>query len=136
MQNLCLRNLRIRRRKCNEAKPACMQCISTGWICDFVQASRNFHFLGSHSRKDQHEPNPILSPQILSLINLKPFEARHFEYFQQVCTKEFSLYFEFGLWEGVILGAACTEPCIMHAVLAIAALSRSQIASQAYLELE
>ncbi len=38
---------------------------------------------------------------------------------------EFSLYFELPLWESIILQAACTEPCIWHAALAISALSKN-----------
>lgn len=54
----------------------------------------------------------------------------HFEYFRVVCTKEFSLYLGTGLWETLVLRAALTERCILHAVLALGALSRNIVPSR------
>jgi Fungal specific transcription factor domain len=61
----------------------------------------------------------------LGIIAPNDHDSAHFEYFANICTKEFSLYFESPVWEGIVLQTACTEPCIRHAALAIGALSRN-----------
>ena len=133
---LCLYNLRIRHKKCDEAKPACSQCTRTGRKCDFLPASGNVHSLAPHLRSDRHGSNSVFAPQYLSFVPLRGSAAHYFQFFQHVCTKDFSLYFEIGLWGRIILRAACSEPCIMHAVLAIGALGRRKSSSQASVELD
>ena len=66
-------------------------------------------------------------PVILKLAggSLQDFAVLHFEYFRDVCTKDFSLYFQEASWERIVLQAACFEQCIWHAAQAIAALTRS-----------
>ncbi len=99
---------RIRRKKCNEIKPACSQCLETGRQCDFLLL-----------------PRPLDIAQTLSS-DFGEHAMLHFEYFKTICIPEFSLYFEDPVWERIVLQAATTEPCMQHAALAIGALSRSQ----------
>jgi hypothetical protein len=96
----------MRRKKCDEVRPACSQCQDTGRKCDFL-------------------PLVVQRPLALKLGHdpLCDIDVVHFEYFRDVCAPEFALYFELALWERFVL-EACTEPCIGHAALAIGALSR------------
>lgn len=89
--------------------------MSTGRKCDFQSQS-------------SHPTNLKISQ--LSIIPLNARDASHFDYFINICIKEFSLYFESSAWESIILRAACTEPCIRHAALAIGAMSRNNYHSQ------
>ncbi|RDL37475.1 uncharacterized protein BP5553_04908 [Venustampulla echinocandica] len=54
-------------------------------------------------------------------------DALHFDYFRVSCTEEFSRSFNPPLWKQLILRAAYTEPFMLHAVLSIGALRRSQL---------
>lgn len=113
---------RTRHKKCDEVKPACSQCVNTGRKCDFLSLVRR-------------EPPPRSLPcpgafqyeqrQPYNIVPLRDVDILHFEYFRDVCSKEFSLFFEMPSWEAIFLQAVCTEPCIRHAALAIAALSRT-----------
>jgi len=96
--------------------------MSTGRKCDFES-------LVSQTREaNAKEPSwhfTNLKIYQISIIPLNARDAPHFDYFINICSKEFSLYFESAVWESIILQAACTEPCIRHAALAISAMSRN-----------
>lgn len=51
-------------------------------------------------------------------------DSGYFDYFVNICTKEFTLYFESPVWESIVIQAAYTEPCILHTALALGAMSR------------
>lgn len=53
-------------------------------------------------------------------------EHGHMEYFQVICAREFSLFFELPAWEGIILQGTLAEPALHHAALAIGALNSSR----------
>ncbi|VUC25077.1 unnamed protein product [Clonostachys rosea] len=113
---------KIRHKKCDESKLACLECTRAGWKCDFAQL-----------------PPPVAPPvdltrRPLSLslaynhyvstsLNLDGF---HMDYFRVVCAPEISLYFGQPIWETLILQAAASEPTIYHAALAIGALGKSR----------
>jgi hypothetical protein len=96
----------MRRKKCDEVKPACSQCQDTGRKCDFLP------LVVQRPLAPKLGCDPLCDIDVVS-----------FEYFRDICAPEFALYFELALWERFVL-EACTEPCIGHAALAIGALSR------------
>ena len=53
-------------------------------------------------------------------------EHEHMEYFQVVCAREFSLFFELPAWENILLQGTLAEPALHHAALAIGALASSR----------
>ncbi|KAE9364318.1 hypothetical protein N431DRAFT_421185 [Stipitochalara longipes BDJ] len=118
---------KIRHKKCDERLPSCSPCMSTGRQCDFQTTVSQ---APKESRKDQSSHPTNLKIDQLSIISLNARDSSHFDYFINVCTKEFSLYFQSPAWESIILQAACTEPCIRHAALAIGAMSRKNYHSQ------
>ena len=89
-------------------KPACSQCVETDRKCDFRPSISSF-------------PKPME----FDFVPLKDFEVMNLEYFRDVCVTDFSLFFELQSWERIIMQATCAEPCMRHAALSIAALSRS-----------
>ncbi|KAI0968338.1 hypothetical protein F4678DRAFT_464406 [Xylaria arbuscula] len=54
----------------------------------------------------------------------------YFEYFRVVCAKQLSASLGTDLWESIVLPAALAEPCIMHGILALSALSRDMVPSR------
>ncbi|PMD48021.1 hypothetical protein L207DRAFT_357 [Hyaloscypha variabilis F] len=120
---------KIRHKKCDEARPSCSQCSSTGRRCDLNQS------YAAHQAKSSDMPlagRPGMSLQLLGsglpphLRNFTHAEASHFDYFRLVSARDFALCFESALWESLLLRSAHLEPSICHAALAIAALSRHQ----------
>jgi hypothetical protein len=69
---------------------------------------------------------PIYSLRYPSARPLLAGEHGHMEYFQVVCAREFSLFFELPAWENIILQGTLAEPALHHAALAIGALSSSR----------
>lgn len=103
-------SLRIRHKKCDETRPACIQCQSAGYRCDFLTS----------------KPSPGL-PSHSALTGLG---ATLWEYFRVVCAKEFSLLFNCSSWESLVLRLALLEPFAFHAALSISALSRTHYAQR------
>jgi hypothetical protein len=129
--------LRIRRIRCDETKPSCSRCTSTGRLCDFVKPQKDISSarasrppenakqrLAPSGRQYLLQPKPSFPPSALSSAH----EGNHLEYFRFVCTRSFSRYFENTLWSKTILQIANSEPSIRSAVVAFSALLRHQTA--------
>lgn len=118
---------RIRHKKCDESRPACFRCSSTGRQCDFIlpaQPHRNL-LLEDDVEDDlslaRFIPVSLRHPAGSSLDLVSRFEFIQFEFFRLVCAPEYGIFFETPSWESLVLRSAFTEPCIYHAALAIGA---------------
>ncbi|KAF2201165.1 hypothetical protein GQ43DRAFT_46309 [Delitschia confertaspora ATCC 74209] len=114
---------RIRRVKCDEAKPHCQRCTSTGRKCDgYTQISQ--------SRSPSQETQIVLlkPPHSPTFSPLQSDEEQlSFQFFLQHSTIEFSGLFESPFWQRHILQASHTYPAIRHAVIGIGAMHRKYI---------
>jgi hypothetical protein len=95
--------LRIRRIKCDERKPACLKCISTGRRCDGYAPPRALLFEVS---KDEGE-------------------RRSFHYFRERTAPELCGDTLTRFWDGFVLRASYSQEAVRHAVAAIGALNES-----------
>lgn len=111
---------RIRRVKCDETKPSCMRCMSTGRICDGYQSldSSNWEIATSNSMVSLY--NPSSDPKLLGDTKAGP----SLEFFRLETVVQFSSLFKSSFWEDVILRAAQNNDIIWHAVLAVGAAHR------------
>ncbi|KAI0551180.1 hypothetical protein F4679DRAFT_183823 [Xylaria curta] len=111
---------KIRHKKCDESRPACVRCSSTGRQCDFSQ---------EHDLRG--DPSPIQSISVLLRHPVRHSDLKsrsesiQFEFFTLVCAPEYGVLFETPSWESLVLQSAVREPCIYHAALAISALTRN-----------
>lgn len=112
----------IRRKKCDETRPACLQCASTTRTCDFLEP------LLSQTFQSRSDLSISLSKQPYSLLSINPREVVHFDYFRTNFT-EFSVFFNDTVWKQLILQAMHEEPFVLNAVIGIGALRRSQLES-------
>jgi len=102
--------------KCDEAKPACFPCISTGRKCDgygpIIEAPPDLSgaFLGAMC------PSPSIGFQGTEK------ELRSFYFFQQNTASQLSGFFGGDFWERLLLQAALYESSIRHAILALGSL--------------
>ncbi|KAI9743070.1 MAG: hypothetical protein M1818_003365 [Claussenomyces sp. TS43310] len=125
----------IRRVKCDEAKPNCVRCTSTGRKCDGYQtpqeksprsmlpatrqtkSSSSKHVVPIHFHGIQ--PDTILpNPGFLGTSQ----EQRGLEYFRTHTAKALSGYFDSDFWSSILPQVAHDEPIVRHAVLALSAL--------------
>jgi len=108
---------RIRRKRCDGTKPACVRCTSTGRRCDFTSALETAHVERNVSRSVTgydtgrmvhhiqaadhfgiHFDQPLLLQGPRLLHHLGAHEVDYFEYFRTECTEEFSEFFNPILW--------------------------------------
>ncbi|KAN0098436.1 hypothetical protein V8E51_014099 [Hyaloscypha variabilis] len=114
---------KIRRVKCDETKPACRRCTSTGRKCEGYPASR-----------DSQSP-PVKSPHLavaaihsLSVYHVSSdipgdsAERRSFYYLREHAVYDISGYFESEFWDRLVLQIGHTEPSVRHALLALSSL--------------
>ncbi|KAJ8065699.1 hypothetical protein OCU04_006371 [Sclerotinia nivalis] len=105
---------KIRRVKCDEAKPSCERCVSTGRKCDGYAT-------------DLKELRPEVQ-STLEIQRLPTFlsgtvdERRGFQYFVSNTATELSGYFDTSFWEHLILQASVADPSLRHAIIGLGAL--------------
>ncbi|KAF1951331.1 hypothetical protein CC80DRAFT_496151 [Byssothecium circinans] len=115
---------RIRRVKCDEAKPCCERCTSTGRSCDgYVNEQPTIAPLqGMVYTPPQLPVSPIAG---VDLNSTEEQEAFHF--FKHHTANELSGFFDSSFWQYEILQASHTLPSIRHAIIAMAAMHRKFI---------
>ncbi|KAF2867370.1 hypothetical protein BDV95DRAFT_582020 [Massariosphaeria phaeospora] len=113
---------RIRRVKCDEVKPYCQRCTSTGRKCDgYTTAAPS-----THTYQMVYSRSPLSFAKTgLDLNTTEEQEAFHF--FKQHSASELSGFFDAVFWQSEILQASHSCPSIRYAVIALAALHRKFI---------
>ncbi|KAK0713947.1 hypothetical protein B0T26DRAFT_742433 [Lasiosphaeria miniovina] len=118
---------RVRKAKCDEAKPSCRKCIDTGRICDGYESP--FRFFTSQPISSGRPPleggiNPksgaVITPQDIDLLSWYFSTKTMFDGVKLGCTEEASQ----------VLCASMTDPAIRHAILSLRALPQYLETSQ------
>ncbi len=103
---------KIRRIKCDEAKPECSRCISTGRKCDGYEIK---------PRKKRSDCLTINKP--LPVINdIGPAELRSLGFFHHKSAPSLSSYFDAEFWTRLVFQMSYVEPSVRHAMIALGAL--------------
>ena len=107
--------VRVRRIKCDEAKPSCQRCLMTGRKCD-----------GYSSDITISSQTPENSTDLIQRISVhipgNAEEKRGFDFFLRNTAAELSGYYDSLFWEKLILAASAQKPSLRHAVIALGAL--------------
>ncbi|KAG4427536.1 hypothetical protein IFR05_016979 [Cadophora sp. M221] len=126
---------RIRRIKCDEDKPSCRRCSSTGRHCDGYEAPAP---VCDPSQVFTQEKMPQFNNTALSLIytpttasNLTTDEASGFAFFRARTVFEIQGVFRSSLWERLVLQISHQESAILHAAIAVGIVHRDQSDTQA-----
>jgi len=114
---------RIRRIKCDEGKPACLKCTSTGRKCDGYQPGPKSTKRGSPLRSETVSPAQSLT----ILPSQNPLEIQALQFFQLYTKFQISGYFESELWNCYVLRLGLVEPSVFHATTALGSLHRWHI---------
>ena len=103
---------KIRRVKCDETKPVCQKCTTTGRKCDGY---------GRQASKNHHLNDAILV--VPSSLQVKARgtdpEMRSFEYFRLRTAPALSIFHDSGFWTQVVLQMGHQEPAVMHAAITL-----------------
>jgi hypothetical protein len=113
--------------KCDETKPACTRCTSTGRNCEgYPVSTRSPPKSGSPPAQ-----NPNLTSDALCCLSLYRVsssipgnydERRSFYYLRERTIYDISGYFESEFWDRLVLQISHTEPAVRHALLALSSL--------------
>ncbi|CZT43251.1 uncharacterized protein RSE6_03256 [Rhynchosporium secalis] len=128
---------KIRRVKCDEAKPFCIRCKEMHIACDGyeikVPKSRDHtgHFfpilpkgqVAAHAPAAPKFITIILEPQPVS--NLSDSEAQYFDFFRHNTTSALAEYLDNKFWNRIVLQATEQTLPIKHSVIAIGALHKT-----------
>lgn len=128
------RGNRIRKVKCDEARPSCERCTSTGRACDGYELPSSDVRREALERKGKRHLYPhggqsyITGTQLFGSIqsfpSLSRIEYQSFTFFQRYTANEIPGCFSSQLWNQTILQFSQSEPCILHAAVAVGALHR------------
>ncbi|TKA82888.1 hypothetical protein B0A55_01172 [Friedmanniomyces simplex] len=114
---------KIRRVKCDEVKPACDRCTSTGRKCDgyYIPPRKN-------TGKDHNAviDLPTTPERCLEVIRGTPNELRALEFFHARTAPNLSSYFDAGFWTRLVFQVSHVEPAIMHAMVTVGYLNQRQ----------
>ncbi|KFX89556.1 hypothetical protein V490_06948 [Pseudogymnoascus sp. VKM F-3557] len=137
---------KLRGVKCDEAKPACRRCISTGRRCDgYGIWGGGGNTYGSVSRTVSLPPRPARPPELLtpmtattcmspppslgSTRSLPPLcgamnqhEQRAFEYFAHRTSHKLPGLFDSPFWSSLVFQASARDPAVLHALIALGAI--------------
>lgn len=109
----------VRRIKCDEARPACLRCTSTGRRCDgYIHTTTNALIL--HTSGGSPSSPVSCSP---SYDNHASWQSNHsFAFFIQWTCPQLAGFFGSDFWEHFTLQAAYHEPAVRYALVAIGSL--------------
>ncbi|ETS76228.1 hypothetical protein PFICI_11615 [Pestalotiopsis fici W106-1] len=113
---------KIRRVKCDEARPACVRCTSTGRTCDgypHISTAESSSSLSSSSSPERLTVTLHAGPSV-QLFDT-PQSKRSFAFFRQRTSPQLSGFFKSEFWESLVFRVAYHESAIRHAVVALGA---------------
>ncbi|KEQ65860.1 uncharacterized protein M437DRAFT_40923 [Aureobasidium melanogenum CBS 110374] len=135
-KNAC-RTCRIRKVKCDESKPDCWNCVSTGRSCDDYEQEKE-----SKSRVHRAAPRFLLpaSSELLPLAIARPLSTLSFDTISEdrVSFQFFTQHIASGLrlispshgWITLSLQLSSTEPCIYLAIAACASVASARLSKR------
>jgi hypothetical protein len=127
---------RARRIKCDEGRPACSRCTSTGRTCEgygIWGGGRNIGSISSDKKSlpwgtDVFAPRP---PAPISVLAATTQEKEYFDWFKTRTLHRLSGSFISRFWKVLVIQASFQEPAVMHAVLALSAIHRRGVVTAA-----
>ncbi|KAF4460914.1 Transcriptional regulatory moc3 [Fusarium albosuccineum] len=110
------RTCKIRRIKCDEARPACSRCVSTGRKCDG-------YGVWTADPTKSRLPATLQGPSVARNVH----ERHSFDWFLSRTSKKIPGVFEPEFWKTLVLQASATEPAVFHAAVALGAAHKREM---------
>ncbi|KAF2123380.1 hypothetical protein P153DRAFT_435973 [Dothidotthia symphoricarpi CBS 119687] len=115
------RTCKIRRVKCDEKKPQCTKCTSTGRRCDGYNQDASSHAVVPSQSSSLQSAIPMLSGLGDSVVYL--------EFYYHCASPTLASGFDREFWSRIVLQMAQSEPAVRHAVIALGYLAKTQTGS-------
>lgn len=119
---------RIRKVKCDEGRPACRRCVSTGRVCDGYGVWGGGGTPYGHrqqtivvSTDGTVAPTPTASIPILAA---GAEERDYFEWFKCRTATKIPGIFVLSFWDTLLIQACSSQPAVWHAVLTLSAVHK------------
>jgi len=114
---------RIRHIKCDESKPACKRCTTTGRKCDGYVTPQPLPSQTPEKRIQQ----PLLPKTVPAGLPTRPVTAknrdiRQFDFFRTQTAQQLSGNFDAEFWNYLLLQIGHAEPTVWHSIIAVGSL--------------
>ncbi|KAF1974784.1 hypothetical protein BU23DRAFT_598108 [Bimuria novae-zelandiae CBS 107.79] len=120
---------KIRRVRCDEQKPECNRCVSTGRKCDGYNPKDKKHIrAGSgEASSSSTSPEPLPTQLKIALPRENVQELRSYRFFLDVTAPAIAGVFEIDFWLTYIPRACHVDSAIWHAVVSLGAVHEASI---------
>ncbi|CAM1501261.1 Fc.00g104230.m01.CDS01 [Cosmosporella sp. VM-42] len=119
------RTCKIRKVKCDEGRPACTRCQSTGRVCD------GYGIWGGGGKSYNHPshrsctgPNRQKLPALIKAASAAEYDC--LQWFMFRTARKLPGVFSSSFWDTLVLRATYSEPAVLHAVLALGSVHRRE----------
>ncbi|KAF2259051.1 hypothetical protein CC78DRAFT_476496 [Lojkania enalia] len=122
------RTCKIRKVKCDEGRPACQRCISTGRPCDgYGIWGGGGNFYGSRERTIIPKKGCVDSKLVTCLPQFagSDDDMLYFEWIKFRAMKKIPGVFSLAFWHTLVLQASLSEEAVLHAVLALSCVHKT-----------
>ncbi|KAM5343313.1 hypothetical protein ACJ41O_014279 [Fusarium nematophilum] len=119
---------RVRRLKCDQGRPGCRRCLSTGRVCDGYGVWGGGTTM-SASMLDTFRTTRALH-DLSTRLRLGPsngLERASFDWFRHRATVKLCGVFGSRFWDTLVLQASLTAPAVLHALLALSSAHKAEM---------
>lgn len=120
------KSCKVRRVKCDETKPYCLRCSSTGRRCGGYDSALTCSSASSSTLSSSRTtPLPHKSPTSLSIVKprselyVDTRDARSYQFFQEKTVHQMAELFPNTFWNEIIFQIAQREPTVRHAIISL-----------------
>ncbi|KAI8944130.1 hypothetical protein F4801DRAFT_572759 [Xylaria longipes] len=125
------RTCKARRVKCDEGRPACHRCVSTGRICEGYGIWGGGGVKYSGRALAPRSPTDTVKSGVPSQYGkLSPEQETCFHWFRHRTYTKLPLPFITPFWQTLVLQSCAAEPAILHAVLALGSAHQKESLEQ------
>nr|OQO29318.1 hypothetical protein B0A51_02894 [Rachicladosporium sp. CCFEE 5018]OQO29868.1 hypothetical protein B0A51_02320 [Rachicladosporium sp. CCFEE 5018] len=110
---------KIRRVKCDETKPACDRCTSTGRTCDGYADV-------PPEKPARPDTRTVAIFRSIDTMQGDRTERRALDFFTKWTAPQLASFFDRNIWQQMVVQIGFSEPAIRHAMIALGSLSESR----------
>ncbi|KAF2680818.1 hypothetical protein K458DRAFT_392491 [Lentithecium fluviatile CBS 122367] len=134
------RTCKIRKIKCDEGRPACRRCLSTGRACDgygiWGGGGNRYEQRTTRATAVSCSTPPAITSTTPSKLQIQktfaaslistatPEEQSCFDFFRDRTSRRLCAVFGSSIWNAIVFQASANEPVVLHAVLALGSAHR------------
>lgn len=117
--------------KCDEGRPACRRCVSTGRTCDGYGIWGGGNQVRSTHQHPIKEPGVVLQlqPSLSTLPANTNRQNEYLEWFRLRTVTKLPGTFNSRFWNLLLLQSSIAEPAVLHSILALSSIHKSGVAN-------